>query len=184
VEVVGLKGERVRLVPPDRRLHLENAYRWMNDPEVTANLALNLGVTHGQEVAYFDRIEARSDNEYIWAIVEQSGRHVGFIGLHAIDWRHRSAIGGIVIGEREVWGRGIATEAVGLRSRFAFEQIPLHRIEGMTWNPAMRKVYEKCGYRHEGVARKKRWRNGGWQDVDLFALLDEDYFSAAALRRD
>ena len=42
---VGWKGELVRLVPPDRTLHFENALRWMNDPEITATLEFNLGVS-------------------------------------------------------------------------------------------------------------------------------------------
>ncbi len=59
--IVGLKGERVRLVPPDRTLHLENALVWLNDPEVTATIKLNLGVTRRQEELFFesDRNQAR-----------------------------------------------------------------------------------------------------------------------------
>ena len=45
VPIIGWKGERVRLVPPDRTLHLENALRWMNDPEITAALKFNLGIS-------------------------------------------------------------------------------------------------------------------------------------------
>jgi hypothetical protein len=40
----------------------------------------------------------------------------------------------------------------------------------------MRRVYEKCGYRHEGTARKLRWRNGRWHDAERYAILEEDYF--------
>ena len=43
--IVGWKGELIRLVPPDRTLHFENALRWMNDPEITATLEFNLGVS-------------------------------------------------------------------------------------------------------------------------------------------
>ena len=57
IPIIGWKGERVRLVPPDRALHLENALRWMNDPEVTAALKFNLGASRRQEEAFFDRIE-------------------------------------------------------------------------------------------------------------------------------
>ena len=31
----GWEGEKVRLVPLDRKRHLENAVKWFNDPEVT-----------------------------------------------------------------------------------------------------------------------------------------------------
>ena len=59
MEIVGLRGERVRLVPPDRTLHLENALVWLNDPEITATIKLNLGVSRRQEEIFFDSIETR-----------------------------------------------------------------------------------------------------------------------------
>jgi RimJ/RimL family protein N-acetyltransferase len=174
---VGWKGELVRLVPPDRTLHFENALRWMNDPEITATLEFNLGVSRKQEEAFFDRIEGPNDTDFTWAILDQASRHIGFIGLHAINWRHRAGTGGILIGERSAWGQGHATDAVRVRTRFAFAQLGLHRINGHTFNPAMKRVYEKAGYRHEGTARKMFWRDGQWYDVSLFAILEEDWFS-------
>jgi RimJ/RimL family protein N-acetyltransferase len=177
--VVGLVGERVRLVPPEAALHLENALRWFNDPAVTTTLDFFLGVSRKQEEEFFARIESSRETDLSWAIVTlDDERHIGFIGLHQIDWKSRCAVGGIVLGEPDAWGRGYATDAVRIRLRFAFEQMGLHRIEGRTINPAMRRVYEKCGYRHEGVARKKLWRGGRWRDVDLFAILDEDFAPA------
>ena len=107
VAIVGWKGERVRLVPPDRTLHLENALRWMNDPEITATLEFNLGISRKQEEAFFDRIEGSSDSEFVWAILDETERHIGFIGLTAINWRNRSATGGLVIGERSCLGPGL-----------------------------------------------------------------------------
>ena len=59
MEIVGLSGDRVRLVPPDRTLHLENALAWLNDPDVTATLKLNLGCSRRQEEKFFDQIETR-----------------------------------------------------------------------------------------------------------------------------
>jgi ribosomal-protein-alanine N-acetyltransferase len=175
MEIVGLRGERVRLVPSESTQHMENALVWLNDPEVTNLLDLYSGVTRRQEEAFFERYEGQREHDLHWAILNENDRHIGFIALHQIDWRTRSALGGLLIGERGAWGRGYATDAVRTRTRFAFEQLGLHRIEGHTLNPGMRRVYEKCGYRHEGTARQKRWRNGGWLDVEMFAILDEDY---------
>jgi RimJ/RimL family protein N-acetyltransferase len=179
MENAGLRGERVRLVPSEAGHHLENALRWLNDPEITNLLDVYWGVTRGEEVAFFERIESQRDNDLHWAILNENDRHIGFIGLHKIDWRNRSAQGGLFIGERSVWGLGYAADAVNTRTRFAFEQLGLHRIEGHTLNPAMRRVYEKCGYRHEGTARKLRWRNGQWLDAERYAILEEDYFLMA-----
>jgi [ribosomal protein S5]-alanine N-acetyltransferase len=180
VQIVGFKGELVRLVPPERGLHFENALLWMNDPEVTATLKMNLGVSRRQEELFFEQIETRRDRDIVWAIVDLENRHIGFIGLHEINWRHRWALGGLVIGERSAWGKGYASDAVRVRSRFAFNELNCHRIEGHTFNPAMKRVYEKCGYRHEGVARRKFWRDGQWHDADLYALLAEDWPGATS----
>ena len=91
--IVGWKNGRIRLVPPDRRLHLENALRWMNDPEITATIEFNLGVSRKQEEAFFDRIEGPADNEFVWAMLDEAERHVGFISLKrdqlAESERHR-----------------------------------------------------------------------------------------------
>jgi RimJ/RimL family protein N-acetyltransferase len=173
--IIGLKGERVRLVPPDRTLHLENALFWLNDPDVTATLKLNLGVTRRQEELFFEQMETKRDTDIVWAIIAETDRHIGFIGLHAINWRNRWATGGLLIGDRSAWGRGYASDAVKVRTRFAFGELGLHRIEGHTMNPAMKRVYEKCGYQHEGVARRKFWRDGRWHDADLYAILGEDW---------
>lgn len=179
MDVVGLKGDRVKLVPAEPSVHLENGLRWMNDPEVTARLEHIVGVTRRQEEAFFDRIATHREDELHWAIVTEDLGHVGFIALQQIHWKTRMALGGIVIGERRAWGRGVATEAVRIRTRFAFEQLGLHRIEGHTINPAMRRIYEKCGYKHEGIARQKVWRDALWHDVDYYAVLEADYFKAA-----
>jgi RimJ/RimL family protein N-acetyltransferase len=175
MEIVGLRGERVRLVPSEASLHLENALRWFNDPELTNFLDQFWGVTRGQEIAFFERMASPRDHDLHWAILNENDRHIGFIALHQIDWRMRCASGGLLIGERSVWGQGYACDAVRTRTRLAFDQLNLHRVEGQTLNPAMRRVYEKCGYRHEGTARKKRWRNGQWLDTELYAILEEDY---------
>lgn len=177
MEVVGLRGERVRLVPSEPSLHLENALRWMNDPEVTARLAHITGVTRREEEAFFERIASQRDTELHWAVITEDIGHVGFISLAEISWRTRTAVGGLIIGDRRAWGRGFATDAVRVRTRFAFDQLNLHRIEGHTINPAMRRVYEKCGYFHEGVARQKIWRDGQWHDAYHYAILDSDHLA-------
>lgn len=176
-EIVGLRGDRVRLIPPDRRIHFDNALVWMNDPEITATIEFNFGVSPGAEAEYFERVERDRQTQLHWAIHDEQNRHIGFIDLREISWRHRCASGGLLIGDRLSWGKGYATDAVRVRTKFAFEQMGLHRIEGHTICPAMRKVYEKCGYVHEGTARQKIWRDGRWRDAELYAILEREYFA-------
>jgi RimJ/RimL family protein N-acetyltransferase len=179
MEIVGLQGEKVRLVPVDRAHHLDNAIRWMNDPEVTRFLTLTTGVTPGMEAEWIERVQKR-DTEYVWAIHDDRGRHIGFTGLHRIDWKNRKATSGIVIGDREAWGRGYATDAMRVRTRFAFETLNLHRVESeaLADNEASQRALERIGYKREGVLRKRLWSEGRWHDCIAYAILDEDYFAS------
>lgn len=175
VAIIGWKGERVRLTPLDRSLHLENALRWLNDPDVTAALEFHFGFTRRQEEAFFDRAELPGEHEFNWAVLNESEEHIGFIGLRDIHWTNRCALGGLMIGDRSAWGRGYATDAAQVRIRFAFLKLGLHRIDGHTINPAMRRVYEKCGYRHEGTARSRIYRDGTWHDMEHYGILRRDW---------
>jgi [ribosomal protein S5]-alanine N-acetyltransferase len=73
--------------------------------------------------------------------------------------------------------RGHATNAVTLALRFAFEVAGLHRVQPaiMPRNVRSRRVVEKCGFRHEGVALRYLRINGVWEDHDLYAMTVEDW---------
>lgn len=178
MDIVGLQGDKARLVPVDKRLHLENALRWMNDPEVTQYLMMVMGVTPGMEEDWMDRVQKR-DVEYVWAILDDQNRHIGFTGIHRINWRLRLGTTGTVIGEKTAWGKGYGTDVMRIRTKFAFEILNLHRLESEARidNIASQRALEKAGYRREGTARKKLYYGGRWYDTILYAILDEDYFA-------
>ena len=81
---------------------------------------------------------------------------------------------GILIGNKNYWGRGIATEATTLISEYAFDRLKLKEInlgvisENM---PAIR-VYEKCGFERCGVNKKKVDHNGVLFDQILMRKLN------------
>lgn len=179
-DIVGLRGEKIRLVPPDRTQHYDNALRWMNDPEVVRFLLNVTGVTPGMEEEWFTRAQKR-DDEFSWAILDPDGRHIGFTAIHRINWRLRLAGTGTVIGEKDAWGKGYGSDAMRVRTRFAFETLGLHRLESESRidNIASQRALEKAGYKREGIARKKLFWEGQWHDTVLYGMLDEDYFSVA-----
>jgi ribosomal-protein-alanine N-acetyltransferase len=78
---------------------------------------------------------------------------------------------------QDAGSRGHATTAVRLVLQFAFEIAGLHRIQPaiMPRNVRSRRVVEKCGFRHEGVALRYLKINGVWEDHDLFAMTVEDW---------
>ena len=179
-EVVHITGERVRLVPLDEETHLENYVQWLNDPEVTRYLGRVTPLTQLEEREFFRTVAERGDH-VIWAVHDEADRHIGGTGLHSINWQDRSAVSGTIIGDKQAWNMGYGTEVMKLRTRWAFEELGLHRIESECFdqNIASIKCLERSGYSRIGIARKKRWRNGDWHDCILWEILDEDYFGHA-----
>src|SRR5262249_5682744 len=80
-----------------------------------------------------------------------------FLGIAGVVDLHRDANQG-EIGYAlapEARGRGIATRALELVTRYALDQLGLERVELQigTDNDASMRVAEKCGYTREGVLR-------------------------------
>lgn len=73
-------------------------------------------------------------------------------------------------------GLGYGTQAVGTILRFAFGPLQLHRVEAacVPTNLASRRVLEKSGFQHEGLARAYLKINGLWADHLLFGVLASD----------
>ncbi|WP_405779750.1 GNAT family N-acetyltransferase [Streptomyces sp. NBC_00859] len=112
-----------------------------------------------------------------YAVVED-GAIVGSVGLAAIN-RHmcRAVVGYWVLpGLR---GRGIATRALELCTRWAFEQEGMHRIElgHAVEHTTSCRVAERCGYAYEGTRRDGMHRAqqpGTYRDSHLHARLATD----------
>lgn len=171
-----IHGETVTLQPPSAEM-IPLYCRWLADMKVTRYIHLTFPPSPEMEVEWLDRI-ARSESDIVWTIAV-GGRPIGSIGLHGIDWKNRQATTGIMIGERTEWGKGYASEAMRLRTRFAFEEMGLEKLmtEVISENRGSIRALEKAGYKQCGVRRKHRFRHGRWYDVWLAEVLREDWLA-------
>lgn len=116
--------------------------------------------------------------EYSFAIEDAvTGRLIGHISLYNIKrLPYLSGFIGYSV-DVDYSGQGIATEAVALLQRFAFEQLHLHRLEAYVapGNIGSVRVLEKSHMLREGLLRKLLYINGSWVDHYLYAILQEDY---------
>ena len=90
---------------------------------------------------------------YEFAIADAAtDRFLGSIGLHLGSNPRSHAIGYLVAPEAR--GRGIATRALRLVTRWAFERLAIQRLALWTLpgNVASQAVAEKAGFRYEGLA--------------------------------
>lgn len=171
---VGWIGEKVRLVPLEHDKHFENALRWANDPEVTAlTLMGDLPIGRLAEAEWFERQNRGTERDVLFAIeVLGSNEHIGFSGLHRIDWRHGMAHTGTMIGRSDLWGSGYGSDATRVRTRYAFETLGLRLLlsEVLADNTGSLVMLERAGYARVGLIPRKVWKRGAYRDVVLLAI--------------
>jgi ribosomal-protein-alanine N-acetyltransferase len=112
--------------------------------------------------------------------------------LFVVDARTEALLGGLTLGlvrrgvaqactlgywmgERHA-GKGHMSEAVRGALRFAFHDLALHRVEAacLPSNEPSRRLLERVGFQHEGLARAYLRINGLWADHLLYAALASD----------
>jgi RimJ/RimL family protein N-acetyltransferase len=101
---------------------------------------------------------------------------VGGVLFPAFNARSGVAEIGAFLGT-EARGRGIVTQAVAAMVRYCFEERGLHRVE---WrcapgNLPSRAVAQRLGFTHEGTLRQVFDIRGRKVDLEMWALLREDW---------
>jgi RimJ/RimL family protein N-acetyltransferase len=171
-----IAGTRVRLEPP--RVEYAATYvRWFADREVTRYLVVRHPTTLKRQEEWLERI-AGSDEDLLWAMARATdGAHVGSVGLHRISWRNHNAYLGYMIGERDQWGKGYATEAVALATAYAFLEMGLEKVVAsvVVGNEASRRALERNGYRQCALFRRDRYIDGTWHDLWIGEILRQEW---------
>ena len=152
---------------------------WRNDPELISNLAapyryINLRV---DEDWFENYMRSRSANVRCAIVNDADDVLYGLISLTGINQLNQSAELHLMIGSRENRGKGIGTFAVKEMLHHAFRNLNLHRIEleCLAANETAAKLYEKCGFKKEGVKRGSVFKNGEYSDVCMYSILREEY---------
>ena len=170
----GWEGNKVRLTPLDKARHLDNALLWLNDSETTEfMLTGDFPISFPAEEEYFDNAMKPGADHAQFAIETHDNIHIGFVGtVGEIEWQHRSATVGIVIGPREFRGAGYGVDALTVQARHAFETLGLRLLlaEALIDNKASCQALRKIGYREVGAIPDRYWRRGAFRDVAIFAL--------------
>ena len=157
---------------------------WINDPEIRRTLLIQRPmdlVAEKQWHASHDR--TMLPKSVLFAIVLNDGdRHIGNTSLHGIDWLNKVAETGTLIGQKELWGEGYATEAKGLLLEYAFNTLGMERMEShaMAFNPASQRHLLKNGYVQEGVFRQRIFRDGARHDTIHYGLLRSEWLAHRA----
>jgi RimJ/RimL family protein N-acetyltransferase len=165
---------RMRSIEPEDAVAI---HRWCNDPAVIRWLGDRYPVSLPGARCMVER-GMDGDFANLLTAVETVGDNV-FIGTGRIKGAEPESRDGEVdlwIGERDFWGRGHGSEALGLLCGIGFDVMGLHRLTASIYadNHASLHVFQKAGFLVEGRLRSARWKNGRWRDVVLLGMLADD----------
>lgn len=155
--IINIVGEKVALGPNHKGLR-EAFERWNNDFAVSLMAGDLIGpVTREQIDERYERASKEEPRRFVsFAIYEQATmRLIGIVELRHISGSTRTAEYGILIGEKDCWGKGYGTETTILILDYAFTVLGLHSILLAThaFNERAIRAYTRAGFRVIG-----RWR--------------------------
>lgn len=178
-EIEGLEIRGAQIILRELRTSdVGETYRgWMNDPEVVRFTASRGQSYSLDDLKQFVARTAEDDSNLFMAILaEPSGGHIGNIKLGPIDRTNRSAKIGIIIGAKDFWGRGLATDAIRCISQHAFDDIGLHKVSAGCYrqNNGSITAFERAGFEIEGVLRESAFFEGAYTDEIILGLVNPE----------
>ena len=174
-----LRGERIILRPVIKDDYVY-VFKWFNDKKIIDNIiGFRLSFSMGEALDWCERASRIDDKNIKWIIetIGEKPKPIGFVGLYNIDFINKNAESASLIGERESRGMGIGYEALNLKCNFAFNYLGVELIYGyiLSDNEPSLKLYEKIGFKKEGLLRRRVYRNGKWHDVVSLSITKEEF---------
>jgi RimJ/RimL family protein N-acetyltransferase len=157
---------------------IDTLYSWVCDIE----LAIWSGWTPPlSRAAFRHKYEQRitePEKDLVMLGIEFEGQLVGYVQLALIEDDERRAAAGILVGEKRVWGRGIASTALRTLLDYAFTVRNLERVyaEVYSFNQRSLRLMERVGFQKEGVLRQHEIHNGARQDMHVFGMLKAEFY--------
>lgn len=159
--------------------HITNNYvSWLNDTEVNSYLETKGNYTLDKLKSY---VEEQYNNEiYFWAIhLKDTNKHIGNIKIDPIDDETRAGEYGILMGDKQSWGKGFAKEASYRIIKYCFEELKLLKINLGVIEDNLKAVmlYKKMGFKIDEVKKDVGTYNNKMSNALRMSLHVEDFKS-------
>lgn len=173
LEFPTLKTERL-LLRQFAESDIDNVFKGLSHPDVIKFYGVSYTTLEQtiEQMKFFADLEKNGTGIW-WAVCSLDNKtFYGAGGLNNLSKEHKKAeIGFWLLPEH--WRQGIMTETIPIICRYGFEQLGLHRIEGLveTENINCKKALEKLDFTHEGTMKDCEVKNGKFISLDIYARL-------------
>ncbi len=174
-----IEGETIDLVAGSSE-HAKLYAKWNNDPEVRKYMRNTFPTSIDDTKNWFKPREHHEMRDWvvfdIWH--KQDKKLIGSGGLNRIDYTNRNANIFVKVGEKDYWGKGVATETARLLFDYAFKELNLHKVYARYHAPNIGSQIvadKKLGLIKEGVHREEVYIDGKYHDVHYYGVLKKDW---------
>jgi len=180
--------ETERLIIRRMTMHdAQDMYEYSCDPRVARHVLWDAYRSVGEMRGYIRSTLRRyrmGESASLAIQLKDTGKVVGTIGFMWYQRENNAAEVGYSLAYNQ-WNKGIMTEALWAVVDFGFRELHLNRIEAQheVENAASGRVMEKVGMVKEGTLRQRLFNKGKYVDVNLYAILREDYMLRETRRR-
>ena len=133
---------------------------WLNDSRVNEFLECRHSVhTINSVKTYVEELSQENSSEMLFGIyIQEHKKHIGNIKIGPVNWLHRHATIGLMIGDTEFWGKGFGSRSIQLLSEFASNQLGLLSLNAGCYeaNQGSFKAFLKAGWESAGRI-KSHW---------------------------
>lgn len=179
-----LESDNIYLRPLSVNDDLSEYESWLNDQEITRFMGSGkMPISSDSLKDYISKMNASKNDFLLGLFLCENEKHIGNLTLEHIEWIHRKAELGIVIGARDCLGKGYATEAVNMVLKHCFERLNLNKITAgmVSINATSQRLFEKCGFILEGTLKSDFFLEGKYYDIYRYGILRESYIEKQPL---
>jgi RimJ/RimL family protein N-acetyltransferase len=165
---------------PCRPGDAEKWAEWFNDLAVTIPLGDEAYIPSTREGEQETIASIIKSGDHVFSIIElASDELIGRCMLFGMNRIDRTAMFGIVIGEKACWGQGYGQEATRLTLDYAFSLLNLNSVMlgVFAFNTQAINCYLKVGFKEIGRRRQARIIGGQKYDAILMDILAEEFTS-------
>lgn len=171
-----IETERLIIHKMNKKFISEEYLSWLNDIDVKKYLELPEKTTFQELTNYVEF--AIKENFCFWAItLKRDNKHIGNIKIDPINNKHKYGEYGILIGNKQEWGKGYAKEASIAIVDYCFEELDLRKVNlGVVEDnyPAV-KMYESIGFQVEGKLIKHGFYDGYYRNLLRMSIFNPKF---------
>jgi RimJ/RimL family protein N-acetyltransferase len=153
-----IKGQKA-VLREKRASDADNDYAWRCDPELSRyDATVPLKLSFREYMLYYtEQLQNPKEGRRWFAIDSLEGKHIGNCMYYDVDESRKHAKIGIIIGEREYWGKGYGADALNSLVSYIFAETDLDRVylDTLDWNKRAQRCFQKCGFVVCGRLSKK-----------------------------